>query len=468
MADANTDAPKFNCTVDITDSGVWKKKISVVVPRSEVDAELERQFGDIRMNAQLPGFRKGRAPKRLVEKIFSKDVVNQAKFRLLARAFEQVEEGEDFDILGEPDLTPDDIVLPETGDFTFEYEVEVKPVFELPNLEGIKVEKQVAEVTDENIDSAVEMLCKRSGSMEEIEVAEAEDHVMTDIVLTIDGVAEPMDLKEWPLWVSPCTVKGIRVEDMASVLEGVKKGDVKKHSVTVSEDFKIAEWAGKKADMVITVTNIKRLKPAELTEEFIKSLGVADEAELRQVIAEDMESRLDSESRRLMAEQIYDYLESSTNFDLPVGITARYADRLVSRKIQELLNKGVPYTELEQKIEEIRASAGESAAKQMKMSFIMERICEKLEITATESEVNAFIAQLAYKYGRRPEKMRDELAAQNRIAGIRDSIAEEKAIAKILETANVVDKEPEAADKKDEKKAAKKPVRKKASETENN
>lgn len=469
MSEANSDAKKFNCTVTITDSGVWKKKISVVVPRSEVDAELERQFSEIRTNIQFPGFRKGRTPRRLVEKIYSKDVTNQAKFSLLTRAFEQVEDGEDFDILGEPDLTPDDIVLPETGDFTFEYEVEVKPEFELPVLDGITVEKEVVEVTEESIDTTIKNLCRRFGSMEEVEVAESEDHVMTDTVVTIEGVEEPLDLKEWPMWVSACTVKGIKVEDMASVLAGVKVGDVKKHSVIIAEGVKTAEWVGKKADMVITVKQIKRLKPAELTEEFIKSLDVEDEAELRKVVAEDMEARLDAVSTRRMAVQIYDYLEANTKFELPVGITARYADRLANRSVQELLNKGVSYAEIEQKAEEIKASAGEDAARQMRMSFILERVCEKLDITVTDAEINAVISQLSHKYGRRPEKMREELIAANRIAGIRDNIAEEKAVAKILETANVVDKEPSVADgdKAEDKKAAKKPVRKKVSETEN-
>ncbi len=458
------EAPKFNCTVNIEESGVWKKKITVVIPRDEIDAELGRQFSDIRLNAQLPGFRKGRAPKRLVEKRFGEDVTEQAKFRLLARAFDQVEDSEDFDILGEPDLKPEDIVMPETGDFTFVYEVEVKPEFEVPALEGIKIEKQVADVTEENIDQAVEMLCKRAGSMDEVEVAEADDHVMTDITLKIEGIDEPVELTEWPLWVSPCTVKGIRVEDMASVITGVKTGDKKQYSTTVSEDHKEADWQNKKVDMDIEVKYVKRLKPAELTEEFLTSIGVKDEADLRQQIEEDLDSRSDAESKRLMADQVFDYLEANTNFDLPEGITARYAERLVTRKIQEMLNQGVPYEVIEREIEEIRAKVGEDAAKQMKMSFIMERVCEKLEVTATDAEVNNFIAQLAYKYGRRPEKMRDELAASNRIAGIRDNIAEEKAIAKILEMADVVDKDPDADDKNaapKKKKVAKKTAAKK-------
>ena len=459
MADETTEK-KFNCTVEITDSGVWKKKINVVIPREEIDAELGNQFSEIRKSAQLPGFRKGRAPKRLIEKRFGQDVIDQAKFRLLAKAFDQVEDSEDFDILGEPDLSPEDIVMPETGDFTFEYEVEVKPEFELPALEGVKVEKQVVDVSDENIDNAIEMLCKRAGKMEEVEVAEDEDHVMTDIVLNIEGVEEPVELTEWPLWVSPCTVKGIRVEDMADVIKGVKKGDEKKYSTTITDDHKEEAWRGKKVDMEIKVQYVKRLKPAELTEEFLNSIGIVDEADLRRQVEEEIESRSDAESRRMMAEQVFDYLDSNVSFDLPEGITARYAERLVSRRVQEMLNQGIPYETIEREIEEIRAKVGEDAAKQMKMSFIMEKVCEKLEISVTEAEVNSFIAQMAYRYNRRPEKMRDELAASNRIPGIRDSIAEEKAMAKILEMAEVSDKASDEPKKKTAKKTVKKTAKK--------
>lgn len=457
MTEVKSESEKFNCTVNIVESGVWKKKITVVIPREEIDAELAKQFGDLRQNTQLPGFRKGRAPKRLVEKRFGEEVIEQTKFRLLARAFEQVEDSEDFDILGEPDLKPDDIVMPETGDFTFEYEVEVKPEFDLPELEGIRIEKQLADVTEQDVDKALSMLCNRLGTMEEVDVAQADDHVMTDIVLKIEGIDEPIEANEWPLWVCPCTVKGIRLEDIAPVLTGVKRGDVKQYSTTISEDHKEATWQGKKVDMEITVQNIKRLKPAELTEEFAKNLGVESVADLRRHIEEDLDSRKDAESSKLMAEQVFNYLDANTNFDLPVGVTSRYAERLVSRRVQQMLEEGVSYDDIARQIEEIRAMVGEDAAKQMKMSFIMENVCQVLDISASDAEVNSYISSLAYKYGRRPEKMREELVAANRIAGIRDNIAEQKAIAQILEMAEVVDKAPENdSAEKPAKKATKK------------
>ena len=451
---------EFKSEVKIEDTGLWKKKITVVVPREQIDAELDSQYGDLRQSAQLPGFRKGRAPKRLIEKRFGQEIKDQAKFRLLAQAFQQVEDDEDFDILGEPDLNPEEIVMPEEGDFTFEYEVEVKPEFELPKLEGIKVEKQVVEITDEKVSEAVEMLCKRAGSMEEVDKAEDDDHVMTDIVLNIEGIDEPVELTEWPLWVSPCTVKGIRVENMAEVIKGVKKGDVKKHSMTISDDHKEAGWQGKKVDMEIKVQYVKRLKPAELTEEFLTSIGCKDENELRRQIEEEMENREDQDSRRLMSEQIYDYLDANVEMEVPENAAAKYADRLVSRNIQQMIQQGVPYTEIEKTIEEIRATSSKQAQNQMKMSFILEKICEKLEIEVTTTEVNSFIANMAYQYGRRPEKMKEELAAHGRLDGIQDAIAEEKAIAKVLEMAEVVDKEPEKKEKAP-KKAKKKVVRKK-------
>ena len=464
MSEENKNS-EFKSDVKIEDTGVWKKKITVVVPREQIESELESQYSELRQSAQLPGFRKGRAPKRLIEKRFGQDIKDQAKYRLLAQAFQQVEEDEDFEILGEPDLKPEDIVMPEEGDFTFEYEVEVKPEFELPTLEGIKVEKEVVEITEEKINDAVEMLCKRAGSMEEVDTADNDDHVMTDIVLTIEGIEEPVELTEWPLWVSPCTVKGIRVEDMADVIKGVKKGDVKKHSMTISEDHKESDWQGKKVDMEIKVQYVKRLKPAELTEEFLTGIGCKDENDLRRQIEEEMESKEDQESRRLMADQIYDYLDEKVEMEVPENAAAKYADRLVSRRVQEMLQQGVPYTEIEKTIEEIRATSSEQAQKQMKMSFILEKICDTLEVEVEAAEINSFIANMAYRYGRRPEKMKEELAAQGRLEGIRDALAEEKAISKVLEKAEVVDKDPakkEKTAKKTTKKTAKKKTAKKA------
>jgi trigger factor len=449
---------KLQCTVDCQDSGPWKKKITITIPRQEIDKALDKQYGEMGHTAEVPGFRKGRAPRRLIEKRYGKDIGQQVKLQLLAKAFEQAEEQNDFEILGEPDFDPEKIELPDTGDMNFDYEIEVKPVFDLPELEGIKIEKQAVEINEERINETLQQLCRRNGTMITVGKAQADDHVSADITMKVEGIDEPEELTDRPIWVSPSTIDGVAIEDMAKVLEGAAPGDTKTCNADVPETHPKEEYRGKKAEFTIKVREIKRLKPAEVNEEFCNTLGVANEAELRRAIEENLEDQADQETRRMMSRQAYKYLEDNTKFELPAGVMERHTGSLLARRYHDLLGRGVPQEEIEQNLEKLRASTSEQASLDLKMGFIMARVAEELEVEVSEGEVNAAIAQMAAMYRRRPEKLRDELSHSGRLDALRERIRDDKAIGRILEMAQVTDVPAEVKEKK------KAPARKKAAE----
>ncbi len=470
MADSENDAilteeseDKLNCTVELSDSGPWQKKISIVIPRDEIDAAMSEQYGDLTKTAEIPGFRKGRAPRVLVQKRFGDEVTEQTKLRLLARAFEQVEDDQDFEILGEPDFDPGDIVLPDEGDMTFEYEVEVKPEFDLPELEGIKVEKPIFEVTDDKLDDAIEEICKRYGTLKDLEEkdkAVAEDVVRSDVTIKVDGIEEEETLIDHPLRVYEGGIKGVWVEDLEKVLKGAKVGDTKTCSAEAPDTHNNEEWQGKKVDFSISIKAIRRMIPAEMNDDLFNKLGVGDEEELRKYLSEDMERRADNEVRQEMSRQVMDFLSEKIDIELPKKILARHEARALQRRYYELMQNGVAQDQIAENIEKLRSASSEQAMAELKMSFIMEKVAEQLEIAVTDAEVNGWVAQIAMMNRRRPEKVRDELRSQGRLEDLQDQIRNEKAIDKLLEMAEVVDK-PLEADKAPKETAKKKKTTKK-------
>jgi len=456
MSEEQEEQKKMECTVDITDSGSWKKKIKVVIPRHEIDKELDKQFSDFRKEAAVPGFRKGRAPRRLIEKRFDEDVRDQAKLRLLAQAFEQIDDGEDFEILGQPDFDPAAVKLPAEGDMIFEYEVEVKPQFEMPPLEGIKVEKPLVEVNAQRINEAIKEMQKRNGAMENITDGGAieDDMVIGSVTMKVEGVETPETVEKTYMRVGRAVVMGVLVEDMDKTLKGAKIGEVKQCSATVADTHTNEAYRGKKADFTITVKEIRRLKPAELNEDFFKQIGISDEADLRRRIEEHLEDQAERDQRDAMRNQIYKYLDEKINFELPVGIAARFADRVLQRRYYELLNQGIPGDRIVENLEQLKAASSEQANRELKTSFIMESVADKLELSVSEAEVNGFIARAAMYYGRRPEKLKEEMNREGRLESIRSQIRDEKAIDKLLEMAQVVDA-PVQAEKTEEAKAKK-------------
>ena len=129
--------------VTIADSGPCKKKISVEIPAEKISKVFDEQYEELRKNALVPGFRKGRAPRRLLEKRFGKETSEQTKLKLLVDASDSAIKDNKIESLGEPTIEHEKIKLPETGPLKFEFEVEVRPEFKLPELEGIPFEPPI-------------------------------------------------------------------------------------------------------------------------------------------------------------------------------------------------------------------------------------------------------------------------------------------------------------------------------------
>ncbi|MCK4958383.1 MAG: trigger factor [Planctomycetes bacterium] len=456
--------PEIEDIVTIEDSGPCKKKVSIEIVEEKIKAAMGEQFDELRRDAIIPGFRKGRAPQRLIEKRFGSDVSEQVKLKLMAGASETALK--DIDSLGDPDVDHEKVELPETGSMKFEFEVEVRPEFDLPELEGIAVEKPKIETTDEQIEAEIEAMCKRNGiwTPKESEVVEAEDQVVADAVLKIEDTAEDEKHDNIEIFARASGfIGGVPVEKLDELLGGAKPGDTKTTSVDVPATFFNERYRGKKVEIEITVKEVKQLEPAALDEDFFKRYGIEDEDELRDNIRDGRAAQAEQQARAGMGEQIHKYLLDNTKLDLPEDIVADQSRHILQRQYTNLLVQGLPREQIDAQMQSLQASSATQAQEQMKRFFIMDKVGEKLDITVTEEEINGHIAQIAASRGRRPEKMREELARDGSLAQLSLQIREQNCIEKILETAKITEaKAAKAKDKPAKKKAAVKKADKKA------
>ncbi len=435
----------LQCDIQVEDSGVWKKKITVTVPESEIQKYLGEQYEDLRKVAEVPGFRKGHAPRKLVEKRFGDDVSDQTKLKLLAQAFEKIDEDYDFDILGEPDFSPDDVKLPDSGDLTFSYDIELKPEFELPNLEGVRIEKKVTIIDDERIDKTLEELRTQRGGFDEVESVQEFDLINADTTMKVDGIEESEEQEDLLVRAGESSpVLGVWLDNTNQLFEGAEVGDTKSCTATISDEHQKEQYRGKEAEFTFKINKIRRRTPAELNEEFFAQFGVDSVQELRDMIEENLENQADQQARQDMMNQVQKYLEENIRFELPAGVAARNTDRMLARQYYELLRQGIPNEKLEENIEALRASSREQATKELKMSFILEKVADEFDIQVSDMEVNGIIAHFAAQQGRRPERVRDELVQEGRLESLKTQIREEKALDNILEMADVVDAPEEA------------------------
>ncbi len=468
---------KDTIKVAVADAGVLRKKVSVIVPRDSMSQELDKEYKQLVAEAVVPGFRRGRAPRRLVEKRFGSDVGAQVQTRLVSNAYLAAIEKEDLRVLGDPlfwikmkdkKAAPDQdgkeqlvdmavalqhMKLPEDGDLEFKCEVEVKPEFKLPSLEGVEIERPDVKISDEDVTTQIDRERARRGTWVPVNDGKVaiDDLLICDLVLTVGG-KEVKKQENMQVAARAQRIEGVTLEDLGDAFKGAKVGDIKKLSGTLPDDYEVEELRGKKADFEFKLNDIKRMEMPPLDKEFLTTQGFESEKEYREWVKKAMQGQVEQEISKGMRNQVRKYLLEHTKLELPEGLSARQTDRAVMRKMIELQRYGIPIAEIEKHADELRTSAREEVSAELKLHFILEDIAEKLDVDITEEEVNGQIAEMARAYNRRFDRVRDDLAKNDGLNVLALQIREDKCLDRVLEKAKITEtKVPKKGAEKPEK-----------------
>ena len=446
---AVADGGDFQYPVTVEDAGPATKKVSVQIPEDRIKARLSQQFKEIRRDAQLPGFRAGRAPAKLIEKKFGSEIKEQVRRDLMRESYEQAVEVNKLAVLGEPTFDAgSNITLPEAGPLNYAFEVEVQPEFTLPSLTGIPVKKPKVEVKEENVEQAMQNLREQQGTLVPVEdggVA-AKDFITADVHLKVGGnvVGHQHDAQ---LVARPARIGGIEVADFEQQIVGAKVGETRTLNVKGPENHPNEAVRGQDVAIDVTVKDIKRLELAEITPEFLADLGFDNEQQVRDALREQMVERITYDVAQAQREQVSKYLMENTTLVLPTKLSAKQVDRVAQRRAMDLLMRGVPQDQVIGQIEALRAGAAEEAGRELKLFFILQRIATEQDTDVDEAELNGRIAMLAAQKGERPEKVKSEMAKDGSLQNLYIQMREQKALDKILESAAIEEIEvaPQAA-----------------------
>jgi trigger factor len=425
--------------IRIEDAGPATKKVSVEVPQELIATKLAEQFKQLRREAAIPGFRPGHAPPKLIEKRFHNDVRDQVRRSLISESYEQAISKNSLTVIGEPQFdNAEEIKLPESGNLTYSFEIEVQPDFQLPPLTNLSVKKPKVQVKDDHIDQAMLNLRQQQGVLVPVEDRGVQpgDYLIADVHLKTDG-SEVEHRHDAQLIARPSRFAGLQLDDLDVKLQGMKPGEKREFTVAASDAHADEKLRGKEVTVEVALKDIKKMELAELNEQFLDSLGFTSEQELRQALAEQMEQRVQYDVQQSMRDQINNYLLQNVYIDLPTKLSDRQADRVLKRRRLELLMRGLPEDQVDAKIDELRGSVKEEAVRDLKLFFILQKIANDQNVDVDETELNGRIALLAGQSGRRPEKLKQEMSADGSLLSMYIQMREQKALDKILETAKI-------------------------------
>jgi trigger factor len=455
----STAAPSSASSVRIEDVGPSRKRLTITIPGHRVTEQLDESIAAVASEAAIPGFRKGRVPRSLVEKRFGAMVRDEARNQLVASAYSEAIEQHKLQVLGEPEPTEDlsKVELKPGADLTISIEVEIVPEFQLPALEGIEVKRPAAVVTDEMVESQVRQLCQNEGTLEHQPKAEPGDFCIGDGVIRDEkSGTEYLTLAGAVIQIPAAdagprgAILGVLVEDFAKQAGAPGEGDEVVIKVKGPENHENPEMRGKPLVITFKVQRIERIKPATI-EDLVARFGVADEKQLRETITLQLNQRAVIGQQVAMREQIARHLLDSVDLDLPEKLTARQSERNIQRQRLEMMYRGLTPMNVEQRMAEIRDRGHEAAQRELKLFFILARVAEQFNVQVTNEEVIGRVSQIARERGTRPQDLYQELAKSNQLVHVAQQIREHKAIDAVLSRAKVVDGEVPGADEPAEK-----------------
>jgi len=427
---------KLSLAVEIETVGPCKRHVKIRVPRADIDRYYDLSVGELVSSAAVPGFRTGHVPRKLVERRFRKEVADQVKQRVLMDSLDQVAEEHELDAINEPDLRVDKLTIPEEGDFEYEFDVEVRPEFDLPDYSGLTIERPVREITDADIQAYRERFLSQFGQHKDIDTpAEPGDFVVANLVLRHKGEMLQRIENEMIRIRPTLRFQDAEITGFDTLMTGVKAGDKREATATVSEESERIELRGETVQIEFEVTGVERLELPELTKDFLQSIGVESEEELTNEIRKVLERQLTYEQRQRAREQVLEKITESADWDLPESLVRRQVENALRREILEMQQAGFTDQQIRARENELRQRSLTTTRQALKEHFVLDKIAREEKLDVSPNDIETEIYLMAMQRGESPRRVRARLEKQGMIENLSAQILERKAIDVVLSRA---------------------------------
>lgn len=422
--------------------GACERHVVVTIPRAEIDRYMKKAFDDLGPKAEMPGFRVGKAPRKLVESRFRPQIVEQVKSSLVMDALQKVTEGGEFSAISEPDMDYGAVEIPKTGDFTFEFKIEVRPEFDTPNWKGLKLNRPVYSVTDKDVDTQLAKTLARFTPGEAVDgAAELGDSLVMDITFSDEGKVLNTIEEETVVLRKKLSLNDAIVEDFDTLMVGIREGETRTGTVKVSAASANEEYRGKSVTAEYKVTEIRRVAVADLRGPVLEELGFDDVDELRGFVRAELQKQQEYFQQQELRKQVTAQLTKDANWELPKELVNRQTNRELQRQALEMQRSGFSQDEIKSYMNVARRNAQDMTVAALREHFVLEKIAEDLKIEASAEDYDKEIELIASNSGGSVRKVRARLEKTGQMDALRNQIIERRVVEMITAEAELTDKE---------------------------
>lgn len=413
-----------------------KMVLNLEIPQTEVAKALEKAYRKLANQVNIPGFRKGKAPRKVVEMRIGKEALLDEAFDILApEAYAKALEEQNIEPVGRPEIEV--VTLGEDQPLVFKATVVKKPEVTLGQYKELAVEKAVSEITDADVDQELEKMRSRNAKMVVVEDAELKqgDMAIIDFKGFIDGV--PFDGgegKSYPLEIG----SGSFIPGFEDQLVGAKSGEEREVNVSFPEEYFVAELAGKAATFTVKIHDIKRKEMPELDDDFAKETGEFDTlAELKADIKNKLEQAAQARAEREFRTAAIKAAVDNAAVEVPEVMVENQIDNMIQDfdiSLQQRgmkLDKYLEYTKMD--METLRNNYRESALYNVKTDLVLEAIVKAEGLTANPEEMQQEVASMAANYQTTVEEIVKVIRETGRFQALQDSVLRKKAAQLIID-----------------------------------
>lgn len=445
------DVYEMSLDVTIEEAGPCLKHVKVTVPRKDIDHHIEQTTEKFRDEATVPGFRPGHVPSQLVQKRFRKELADQVKQDILLESLEVISEKHDLDPINQPDLDIETLELPEEGDFTYEFDVEVRPEFDLPDYSGLQLERPTREIDDAEVEKSLQRYLSQYASLEDREGSvEADDYVALKLKAEHDGKVI-REIDEFYVRVKPTlSFEDSELSGFDKLATGKAVDDVIETKATISDESENIEMRGEEVSLTLKVLEVKQIKLPELDTEFLSRIDMESEADLREAVRESLERQLKHEQRQSTRKQVLDKITASADWDLPEKLVMNQTENALRREMLEMQQAGYTTQQIRSRENEMRQRAVSETRQALKEHFVLDKIAEAEEIEVAPSDIESEIFMMAMQSGENPRRVRARLQKSGMIDNLEAQIRERKAVDIIIDQAQFKDVPAKSDDSSDD------------------
>lgn len=413
--------------------------LKITLPAEEVNKGFKKAVAKIAGQVNIPGFRKGKAPRNIIEMHYGKEAVKQEAFELVAnQCYTEALEQEKLIPVSDPKV--EDSVFEENKDMELTIKVTLKPEVKLGDYKELHVEKEAVEVTDEAVEEQVQGLRSRHAKMVEAEegaVIEKGDFAIIDFAGTVDG--EPFsggEGKGYPLEVgSNSFIPGF--EDQ---LVGLKKGDSTDVDVTFPEEYFVKELAGKQATFKVNVQDVKRKELPELTDEYVAANSDCKTVEeLRASYKERMQKAAENNAQIAYEKALIDLAVANAEFEVPEimiedRVTQMIDEMRMSLEARKLtLEQYMQYSGIDMK--QLRERQHDAAVENVKTDLVLDAIAKAENIQVSMEDVDSELSAIASQHGATLEDVKKIIKSNGTMGLLLANILRRKAAHVIIDSA---------------------------------